>query len=111
MRIISKRRLKQFWSCPGQKDAKTPLMEWHDDVRFALWQNPADVKATFGKRVDFVKTRKSRNTLPVFDIAGNKYRMIVSIHYLEKHPAKGRVYVLKIMTHKEYDKDNWKDEF
>jgi mRNA interferase HigB len=61
--------------------------------------------------VDFVKTRRTRNTLPVFDIAGNKYRLIAAIHYVEERPGRGRVYVLKIMTHKECDEDRWKDEF
>jgi mRNA interferase HigB len=111
MRIVSKKRLKDFWSLPGRKDAKGALLEWQEDVRLALWQTPADVKATFGKRVDFVKSRRTRNTLPIFDIGGNKYRLVAAIHYVKDRPGKGRVYVLKIMTHEEYDDDRWKDEF
>jgi mRNA interferase HigB len=111
MRIISKRRLRDFWSLRAHRDARTGLLEWHDDVRLALWQTTADVKATFGKRIDFVKSRRTRNTLAVFDVAGNKYRVIAAIHYVKTRPDKGRVYVLKIMTHREYDADHWKDEF
>jgi mRNA-degrading endonuclease HigB of HigAB toxin-antitoxin module len=62
------------------------------------------VKRQFGARVDFVKVR-SGNTVAVFDIVNNRYRMIAAIHY--DHP---RVFVLRIFDHKEYDKNRWKDE-
>jgi mRNA interferase HigB len=111
MRIITRKRLQEFWSRPKCRDAKGPLMQWHDDVRLAAWADPSDAKATFGKRVDFVKTRKSGTTVAVFDIGGNKYRLIAAIHYVHQRPLKGRVYVLKVMTHEEYYEDRWKDEF
>lgn len=79
-------------------------------VKAAVWNNPADVKATFGHRVDFVQVHRARNTVAVFDIANNKYRLIAHMHYLTTSPAKGRVYVLRILTHREYDQDKWKDE-
>lgn len=60
------------------------------------------MKQTFGANVDFVKV-KSGNTISVFDIAGNKYRLIAAIHY-----DFGRVFVLRVMTHREYDLDHWK---
>jgi mRNA interferase HigB len=41
----------------------------------------------------------------IFDIAGNKYRLITAIHY-----DKLRVYVLRVFTHKEYDVENWQEE-
>ena len=44
-------------------------------------------------------------TATVFDIGGNKYRLVCKIEY-----AKSRVYVLRPMTHEEYDRENWKDE-
>jgi len=110
MRIISKKRLAEFWSAAGQKDAANALRHWHNVVSTAAWKTTADVKQTFGKRVDFVQTRRTGNTVEVFDIAANKYRLIAHVHFLPRHPEKGRVYVLRIMTHAEYDKEKWKDE-
>jgi mRNA interferase HigB len=111
MRIITVKRLESFWSHSKWADSMQPLLEWIEDVRLAAWETPVDVKETFGKRVDFVKSRKTGTTLVVFDIAGNKYRLIAAIHYLKIRPMKGRVYVLKIMAHKEYDENKWKDNF
>src|SRR4051812_18776149 len=88
MRVITKRRLSEFWAAPGHRDSRNPLLHWLDDVRLSAWQTPTDVKATFGKRVDFVKTRTSGNTLVVFDIAGNKYRLIAAVHYVQKYPVR-----------------------
>lgn len=110
MRIISKKRLEEFWSVSGQQDAAKPLMHWHNLVSTAAWRTTAGVKQTFGKRVDFVQTHRTGNTVEVFDIAGNKYRLIAHVHFLSRHPEKGRVYVLRIMTHVEYDEESWKDE-
>ena len=102
MRIISKRRLREFWW--SRADARTPLIDWYAIVDEAHWRNPADVKATFGKNVDFVQV-KSGNTVGVFNIHGNKYRLIAAIHY--DHP---RVFVLRVLTHLEYDAEKWKRE-
>ena len=41
----------------------------------------------------------------VFDIGGNKFRLIVAIHYNRK-----KVYIRHVLTHAEYDKGNWKEE-
>jgi mRNA interferase HigB len=110
MRTISKRRVVNFWQGRDRQDSEAELRLWLDIVKMATWANPADVKATFGHRVDFVQTRETKNTVAVFDIANNRYRLIAHIHYLDVHPEKGRVYVLKLMTHKEYDKKKWMDE-
>jgi mRNA interferase HigB len=65
----------------------------------------ADVIATFG-RTDTAKV-KSGQTVCIFDIGGNKFRLVAFISY-----AKGKVYVLRVMTHKEYDpgRQRWKEE-
>jgi mRNA interferase HigB len=110
MRIISVKRVRDFWSVPAHADSKTALSQWLSLVSEAAWSNPASVKNTFGKRVDFVRTRRTRNSVAVFDIGGNKYRLIASIHYLSSHFEKGRVYVHRIMNHKEYDLKRWQDE-
>jgi mRNA-degrading endonuclease HigB of HigAB toxin-antitoxin module len=75
----------------------------------AAWKTPVDVKATFGQRVDFVQT-KNNHAVTVFDVSNNRCRLISAIHYLDKHPSKGRVYILRVLTHEEYDFEHWKDE-
>ena len=82
MRIIAKRTLREFWEQPGHQDAKQPLKAWY----------AADVKAKYG----------SASLLPsgrvVFNIGGNKYRLIVLIRY-----DKQTVFVRFIGTHEAYD--------
>ena len=92
MRIITVGRLRDFWSRPGRGDAEQPLRAWVHVVRAAEWSKPADVKALF-RSADIVA-----NGRIVFNIAGNKYRLVVAIHYRGQ-----RVYVRFIGTHKEYD--------
>ena len=110
MRIITVRRLKEFWAEPIHRDSEEALRSWIRILKRSGWRTPTEIKTTFGKRVDFVVARRTRNTLAVFDIAGNKYRLVAAVHYLSKVPEKGRVYVLRAMTHREYDRERWKDE-
>ena len=92
--------LKAFWA--NYSDAEGPLKEWYVKTNFARWKNPADVKATF-PQVDFVKV-KSGNTVFVFNIT-RAYRLIAAIHF--DYP---RVFVLRVLTHRQYDVDRWKAE-
>jgi mRNA interferase HigB len=92
MPIIAKRTLKLFWE--RHPDAKTPLEVWHSEVSKAIWTGPADVKRQFGTTVDFVKDNRI-----IFDIGGNKYRLIVHVAYPFKN-----LMIKFIGTHKEYDK-------
>ena len=85
-------------------DAEKELRAWIRITDTAHWATSADAKAQFGARVDFVKVA-SGNTVAVFDIANNRYRMIAAVHY--DFP---RVFVLRIFDHKEYDKSYWKEE-
>lgn len=94
MQIIAKSTLKQFWEVHDQ--AEIPLKTWHAIVSKADWTGPADIKAMFGANVDFV----SDNRL-IFDISGNKYRLVVHVAY----PFR-RVLIKFIGTHKEYDAIN-----
>jgi mRNA interferase HigB len=80
------------------------LTAWYVVADAAEWKDPADVKAKYGVRVDFVKV-KSGNTVAVFDIQNNEVRLIAAIHY--DHP---RVFVLRVLDHEEYDTDRWKEE-
>ncbi len=100
MRVISKARLKDFWESPGREDADGPLRAWYTHVnskRFS-WQTWRDVKASFAKA-------SIVGDCVVFNIGGNKYRLISRIRY-----ATQKVFVLKVMTHGEYDDGTWKHE-
>jgi mRNA interferase HigB len=103
VRIITWRMLREFgdrWPA-----AAAPLNDWYKIAQGSIWRNFSDVKATFGQ-TDQAKV-KSGQTVCVFDIGGNKFRLVAFVSY-----AKQKVYVLRVMTHKEYDKGNqrWKDE-
>jgi mRNA interferase HigB len=105
MRVISKSRLRRFWEAkPQQAKAERALRQWYKLTREADWKSPADVKKLFGKNVDFVQVA-SENTVAVFNIHGNDFRLIAAIHY--DYP---RVFVLRILTHREYDRNMWKQE-
>jgi mRNA interferase HigB len=98
MRVISKARLKRFWESPAHRNAEGPLTAWHTYVanKSVCWHSWADVKAQFANA-------SSVGNCVVFNIGGNKYRLVVRILYVSQ-----KVFVLKVMTHKEYDNDKWK---
>lgn len=100
MRVISRARLRQFWESPGHKDSEGPLRAWftHVSDKSVAWQSWSDVKS------DFASASLVGNCV-VFNIGGNKYRLVVRILF----PSQ-KVFVLKAMTHKEYDANTWKDE-
>jgi mRNA interferase HigB len=102
MRVISKTRLKEFWAV--HPDAEKELTKWYAVTSSITWKTPADAKRSFGARLDFVKVA-SGNTVGVFDITNNKYRLVAAVHY--DYP---RVFVLRVMTHEEYDLNRWKQE-
>lgn len=94
MRIIAKRTLRQFWEAhPRNRAAKTPLEDWYTQVRAADWAMPADVRAQFGDASILHSNRI------VFNIGGNKYRLVVRINYPYRV-----VYVRFVGTHAEYDR-------
>ena len=103
MRVLTWRPLREFsdrWPA-----AAAPLRDWYRLTTASTWRSFADVRATFGQ-TDQVKVA-SGQTVCVFDIGGNKFRLVAFVSY-----AKGKVYVLSVMTHKEYDKgrQRWKDD-
>lgn len=95
MRIISKKRLREFWEM--HTDSKAPLEEWYKLTRKANWRNLVEVRETF-RHADPV------GTCTVFNIKGNDYRLITKIDY-----AYQKVFIKYILTHPEYDKEKWKD--
>jgi mRNA interferase HigB len=92
MQVIAKRTPKLFWETHPQ--AKAPLEAWHDEVSRAVWAGPADVKRQFGTTVDFVADNRV-----IFDIGGNKFRLIVHVAYLYKSAL-----IKFVGTHKHYNK-------
>lgn len=92
MQIIALRTLRQFWE--KHPAAETPVRTWYSTVNAAEWSSPADIKKQFGTLVDFVGDNRV-----IFDLGGNKYRLIVRISYQYR-----RVLVKFIGTHAEYDR-------
>lgn len=92
VQIIAKRTLKLFWQ--KHPPAEGPLRAWFAVVSRAAWKGPADVKAMFGASVDFVADNRL-----IFDIAGNKYRLVVHVAYRFK-----RVLIKFVGTHNAYDR-------
>ena len=94
MQILSKRALRQFWDIHPQ--AEVPLRTWYALVDKAEWSTPNEIKAQFGANVDFVADNRV-----IFDIGGNKFRLIVHVSY-----GFGRVLVKFVGTHAESDRIN-----
>lgn len=93
MRIIALSTLKHFWEeSPHYADATEPILAWYRHALKADWEKPADVKADFGNASIL------RDGRVVFNIAGNKYRLIVWINYPYRI-----MYVRFIGTHAQYD--------
>lgn len=93
MRIISRKKLKDFWI--KHEDAENLLKAWFADAKNAQWSTPANIKNNY-RNASFL----SENRV-VFNIKGNKYRLIVVVHY-----NFGLVYIRFVGTHEEYNKIN-----
>lgn len=93
MRVISKKTLVDFWESGHYQDAKQQLEAWHDIAIKAVWKSPQDIKDQF-RNASF-----SANNRVVFNIAGNKYRLVVAIQYSAEI-----VWIKFIGTHAQYDK-------
>ena len=90
MRIISRRFLRDFWE--KHPDATIPLKTWFHDVERAEWNSPSDIKEIY-RNASFVT-----NNRVVFNIKGNRYRLVVVVVY--QH---GVVYIRFVGTHEEYN--------
>ncbi len=94
MHIITRKRLLEFNA--KHPDAKEPLDRWYRIVKRTDFQSFAELRAVF-PGADQV------NRLTIFNIGGNKYRLITFIVYSKK-----RIYIREILTHKEYDSGRWR---
>lgn len=92
MRIIAKGTIKKFWEQPGYRDAKGPLESWYEEAIKADWTSPQAMKAQYRN------TSICCNNCVVFNIAGNKYRLVVEMQY-----RAGIAWIKFVGTHAQYD--------
>ena len=93
MRIISKKKLREFWE--RHADAKEPLLAWYREVEKEDWNTPAQMKERYPNASILGGNRV------VFNIKGNDYRLVAKINYPRRI-----VYVRFVGTHAEYDRVN-----
>ena len=91
MRVFAKKVLREFWE--ERSDAEQQLKTWYKEVSKANWTSPAKIKA------EYEKASILKNGRAVFNICGNKYRLVVDINYMRQW-----VFIRFIGTHEEYDK-------
>lgn len=94
MHVISRKALRNFLSL--HPDSQVALSRWFKIVQRTDFESFADLRSTFPS-ADLV------GDLVVFNIGGNKYRLIASVHF-----NRGKIYIRHILTHSEYDKGDWK---
>jgi mRNA interferase HigB len=91
VRVIAKSTLRKFWD--KYVDAKEPLVAWYREVKKAKWRSPADLKRQFGS----ASIRPGGRI--VFNIRGNRYRLVTHVLYVPS----GIAFIRFIGTHQEYD--------
>ncbi len=92
VQVIAKRTLREFWL--RHPAAETPLKLWYARAARARWMRPSDIRAQFGATVEIVAGNRA-----IFDLGGNKYRLVVKIDY-----AVGLVLVRFVGGHAAYDR-------
>lgn len=95
MHVISRKRLNEF--AEGHGEAKSSLAHWYQQIKGGNFANFAELRTTFPSADQVGK-------LTVFNVGGNKVRLIAAIHY-NRH----KVYVRAVLTHTEYDEQRWKE--
>ena len=101
MHVIAAKAIRDY--AREYKDASTWLLTFLERAEAALWTSIADVRRVY-PHADAVKVR-SGNDVIVFNACGNHYRLVSAIHF-----NRGKLYVLRFMTHAEYDKELWKEQ-
>lgn len=99
MRIIKPATVRSWAS--RHADAAAALERWMALIEDAEWKNLAQLRAVISS-ADEVMVESGRRVV-VFNIGGNKYRLIAAVHYHTQI-----VYAMLFMTHAEYDKERWK---
>jgi mRNA interferase HigB len=93
VRVIARKILREFWE--RHSDAEGQLKAWYKDASNAEWNSPIDIKSAYPK------TSILKDGRVVFNICGNKYRLITKINYVRKW-----VFIRFIGSHDEYNKIN-----
>lgn len=96
MRIVSEKKLRQFWEI--HKEAEPPMRQWIKIVRQAAWGNFADVRDNFNHADIY-------GVCTIFDVGGNKYRIIAKAAY-----GINVVFIRFVLSHSEYDKQKWQSD-
>jgi mRNA interferase HigB len=94
LRVISRRTLREFWT--AHADSELALKTWFAVAKAAKWQKLVDVQTSYANA-------EAVGNLTVFNIKGNKYRLIAKMEYRLQI-----IFIKCILTHAEYDKDKWK---
>jgi mRNA interferase HigB len=103
--VISRRKLREFYeSKPQRRQHADAFEDWFKLTRRQRWHNFQDVKALFGQ-TDVASDTRSKRTATIFDIGGNKYRVITLIDYLRQ-----TVFITHVLDHREYDRKTWKSD-
>jgi mRNA interferase HigB len=93
MRIVSHKKLKDFYEQKGREASRVSLERWYHAALKAEWKNLSDIK------VEFPATDYAGNQHYVFNIKGNKYRLVVVIKF-----TMGYIFIRFVGTHEEYEK-------
>lgn len=99
MRIIKPPRLLEFARL--HPNAAPSLLRWLTVAKKARWQNLPETRADF-RHADEVRVSSNR-PVTIFNVSGNSYRLLTAIHY-----DTGKIYILDLLTHADYDKNTWK---
>lgn len=94
MHIITRKRLIEF--AKKHSDAQAPLIHWYTIVSKTDYASFVDLRTTF-------PSADQVDRFTVFNIGGNKYRLVAAIHYNRK-----KVYIRHVLTHPEYDRGKWR---
>ncbi|GBF79818.1 type II toxin-antitoxin system HigB family toxin [Aphanothece sacrum] len=97
MRVINAKLLAEFILI--YPEARIPLDTWLEVAKQANWRHLFDIKTNWHRGTDDVDGKT------VFNIGGNKYRLITTINY-----QRGIIKIYYVLTHEEYDQENWKNK-
>ena len=95
MHVVTKKRLEEFAQI--HPDCRSALEGWYQIVKHNQFQSFVDLRRYF-PRADKV------DKLIVFNIGGNKARLIAAVHF-----NRNKLYILHVLTHEEYNRDTWKE--
>jgi mRNA interferase HigB len=95
MHVISRKRLNEF--AKRYPDTHNALVDWYRLMKQGTFSSIADIRRVF-------PTADKVGKLTVFNIGGNKVRVIAAIHY-----NRSKIYIRAVLTHAEYDAEKWRE--